>query len=80
MNFGRVLAETLKALRDSDVPAIVVGGVAIAAHGVVRGTQDLDLAVASIDADAAVAALESLGVRDDSQNGRILEPLSTRNR
>ncbi len=61
MNFGRVLSETLKALRESDIPAIVVGGVAIAAHGVVRGTQDLDLAISSVDADAAVAALESLG-------------------
>ncbi len=58
------LRALLEALHDHDVQFIVIGGVAVAAHGFVRGTEDLDL-VPDPDPEnlkrltAALAALES---------------------
>lgn len=56
-----MLPEVASALARRRIRCVVVGGVAIAAHGVSRGTQDLDFAVASADGDSAVETLESLG-------------------
>jgi hypothetical protein len=33
----------LQLLHEKDVSSVVIGGVAVAAHGFVRGTEDLDL-------------------------------------
>lgn len=55
----------VRALNDGDVPFIVVGGLAVAAHGYGRQTRDLDLVI-RLDSDAvhaAFAALASLGYR-----------------
>ena len=37
------LAGLLRALSDADVEFVVIGGIAVAAHSVVRATEDLDL-------------------------------------
>jgi hypothetical protein len=47
--FGRILAD----LNDAGVRYVVVGGIAVIRHGVVRATKDLDVTVA---ADALTAA------------------------
>jgi len=44
MDFGRV-AQFLQALERENVQYVLVGGVALNAHGIVRATQDLDLFV-----------------------------------
>lgn len=61
MYFGRVLTEVREELDRREVRFALAGGVAVAAHGVQRTTLDLDLVVSSAQAEAAVAALESLG-------------------
>lgn len=58
--------EILVALNAHDVRYVVVGGFAVAAHGVVRATADLDLVV-QLDwenAAALAAALTAIGARD----------------
>lgn len=57
------LRSLLAVLNDHDVSFVVIGGVAVGAHGYVRGTEDLDLVP---DPDPAnlerlTAALEELG-------------------
>lgn len=37
------IGATLNALHDADVAFVLIGGVAVAAHGHVRGTDDVDL-------------------------------------
>ncbi|MGH8018595.1 MAG: nucleotidyl transferase AbiEii/AbiGii toxin family protein [Opitutaceae bacterium] len=55
----------MKALNDAGVRYIVVGGVAVIAHGYVRFTQDLDLVVSLDDANVKLAmeTLEKQGFR-----------------
>lgn len=50
--FGRVLAD----LNEAGVRYVVVGGIAVIGHGVVRATQDVDVVVATDDATAAALA------------------------
>lgn len=52
------------ALRDAGVRYAVVGGYAVALHGAVRGTIDIDLALpwSSRDLEAAEAALTGIGL------------------
>ncbi len=59
------LQSIVKALNDARVPFIVVGGLAVVAHGYGRLTQDLDIVVQldSASVRAAFAALDSLGYR-----------------
>jgi len=55
----------VRALNDAGVPFIVVGGLAVAAHGYGRQTQDLDLVI-RLEPDAirdAFQALAALGYR-----------------
>jgi hypothetical protein len=60
-SFGRVLA----ALNHADVRYLVVGGLAVVAHGYVRFTKDLDLALEMGEGNLsrAVQAFEALGYR-----------------
>ncbi len=65
--------QILAALNEHDVRYVVVGGFAVAAHGVVRATADLDLVV-QLDwknAAALAAALTTIEARDldDSRSG-----------
>lgn len=59
------LEAVFRALNTANVQYLVVGGVAVIAHGYVRFTQDLDLVIA-LDPDnahRAMTTLESLGYR-----------------
>ncbi|HZI91559.1 MAG TPA: nucleotidyl transferase AbiEii/AbiGii toxin family protein [Thermoleophilaceae bacterium] len=71
--------EILAALNEHGVQYVVVGGFAIAAHGVVRATADLDLVV-QLDWDnaaALAAALTTIEARDldDSRSAISQESL-----
>lgn len=55
----------LAALSDEGVRYVVIGGLAVAAHGVIRATADLDLVVAADwdNAGALARALTTIGAR-----------------
>ena len=57
------LAGLLRSLRDAEVEFIVIGGIAVAAHSVVRATEDLDV-VPKPDADNLSRLLDLLEQRD----------------
>lgn len=61
------LAEQIKqafaAFRGCKTPPALIGGVALAAHEVVRATRDVDFLVDAVDADRIHAALTGLGYR-----------------
>jgi len=59
------IAAIARALNDADVPFLVVGGLAVVAHGHGRQTQDLDLVIKLVPDSivAAFRALASLGYR-----------------
>ena len=70
------LAGLLRSLVDRDVEFIVVGGIAVAAHAVVRATEDLDL-VPGPDAanlDRLLDVLSSLDARLLLNPERALDP------
>ena len=60
---GRQLEEVAAALNDLGVRYALIGGLALAAHKVVRATQDIDLLVDSGHADEVDNALLKLGYR-----------------
>lgn len=60
---GRQIAEIIVALREAEVRAALIGGLALAPHGVVRATQDVDLLTDAGSADALDRELISLGYR-----------------
>jgi len=53
----------VRALNEADVPFVVVGGLAVVAHGYGRQTQDLDLVI-RLDPDTIRAAFGALGTLD----------------
>lgn len=57
------LKEALERLSGCETPPAVIGGLALAAHGVIRATQDVDLLIDSEDAEFAHRQLEALGYR-----------------
>lgn len=63
------------ALETEGIPYAVCGGMAMAAYGHARATQDVDLLVAASSIDAAVAALSRLGYTESSRlaldSGRV---------
>ena len=58
---ARQLAEVKAALQESRTPFALIGGMALASHGVVRGTRDVDFLVAAEAGDAVDALLKVLG-------------------
>ncbi|HMJ71900.1 MAG TPA: hypothetical protein VK471_00900 [Solirubrobacterales bacterium] len=63
-------------LHEKDVRFVVIGGVAVAAHGYVRGTEDLDL-VPDPDPenlDRLTTALDELGSTLPTVKGRRFDP------
>lgn len=58
----------LRVLAEHEVAFVVVGGFAVASHGVVRATEDLDLVVdrGLPNAERLAAALAGLGARDSA--------------
>lgn len=55
------LTEALAALEVCETPPALIGGLALAAHGVVRATQDVDLLIDTADADVAHRCIQALG-------------------
>ena len=55
------LREVLEALRECNPPPALIGGLALAAHGYVRATRDVDFLIAAEDADRAERALAAIG-------------------
>lgn len=55
------LAQAVEALAECDPPPALIGGLALAAHGVVRATQDVDLLIDADDAELAHERLLMLG-------------------
>ena len=55
--------ETDTALKSANVGYMVVGGVAVNAHGVLRATHDLDVMVRAEDSDTLDGVLKTLGYR-----------------
>jgi predicted nucleotidyltransferase len=60
-DFHQTLDEAIAAMRDADVPFLIIGGIASAVMGRDRGTRDVDLFVRPEDARRALEALESAG-------------------
>jgi hypothetical protein len=70
------LRALLEALHEDDISFIVIGGVAVGAHGFVRGTEDLDL-VPEPDPDnlqRLATALERLEATLPTAGGRPFDP------
>jgi hypothetical protein len=60
---ARQLAELIATMEKIGVPIALIGGLALAPHGVIRATQDIDLLIDSAGADEAEAELLRLGYR-----------------
>jgi hypothetical protein len=70
------LRSLLEGLQDRDVRFVVIGGVAVGAHGFIRGTEDLDL-VPDPDPDnlkRLAAALQDLESTLPTVGGRQFDP------
>ena len=65
--FLAVLEEAQDALRERDVPFVLIGGIPSAVYGRPRGTDDLDLFVRPEDKDAALDALAERGYDTDKK-------------
>lgn len=59
----RQLTEAVAALAEQGLSHALIGGLALAAHRVIRATQDVDLLIEGADAERADAALNDLGYR-----------------
>jgi len=59
MNFKQSVIDVVAALNAADIRYLVVGGLAVASHGYLRTTKDIDLVVA-LDPQNVVAAFASL--------------------
>ncbi|MGE5280906.1 MAG: hypothetical protein ACM3N0_01040 [Chloroflexota bacterium] len=57
------LRSLIEALHEADVEFVVIGGVAVGAHGFIRGTEDLDI-VPSPDPDNLKRLSDALGLLD----------------
>lgn len=60
---GRQITEVIAVLKEARVPAALIGGLALAPHGVVRATQDVDLLTDASSADTINHQLTNLGYR-----------------
>ncbi|MGZ4135939.1 MAG: nucleotidyltransferase [Actinomycetota bacterium] len=60
-DFHQTLDEAISAMRDAEVPFLIIGGIASAVMGRDRGTRDVDLFVRPEDARRALEALECAG-------------------
>jgi hypothetical protein len=71
----------VSALNDAGVDYVIVGGLAVAAHGVVRATRDLDVVPSGddLDMDRLATCLESLGGRHPIE-GKLTGPARARSR
>lgn len=72
---GFDLRALLEALNEGDVRFVVIGGVAVGAHGYIRATEDLDLVPEADPANLELLTkvLESLGATLPTAGGRRFE-------
>jgi hypothetical protein len=63
MDLRRALATLTAKLRERSIDHALIGGLAMAAHGVVRETQDLDLLVDGASTEAVHEVMAELGYR-----------------
>lgn len=70
------LRALLEALHDDDIRFIVIGGVAVGAHGFVRATEDLDLVPEPdpVNLQRLATALERLETTLPMAGGRAFDP------
>lgn len=70
------LRSLLAALAEQEVDFVVIGGVAVAAHGYVRATADLDVVPdpSSANADRLARALDSMDAKLPQAEGRSFIP------
>jgi hypothetical protein len=66
---GRQITEVISVLEKARVPAALSGGLALAPHGVVRATQDVDLLTEASSADVLDRELTNLGYRCVHRSG-----------
>ncbi len=68
--------ELLRVLREHDVDFLVIGGVAVAAHGYLRATKDVDIIPrpSRENLDRLAAALETLDATQDLGDFRAERP------
>lgn len=71
------LRALLQALNECDVRFVAIGGIAVAAHGYVRATEDLDLVPdpSRENIERLVEALISLEATLPTQRGRTFDPV-----
>jgi predicted nucleotidyltransferase len=60
-DFHQTLDEAIAAMRDADIPFLIIGGIASAVMGRDRGTRDIDLFVRPEDARRTLEALDGAG-------------------
>jgi len=60
---GRQIAEIISSLSRENIPFALIGGLALAAHNVVRATQDVDVLIGATDAERLDGVLVALGYR-----------------
>ncbi len=65
--------ELMRALAEHDVEFLVIGGVAVAAHGYVRGTKDVDI-IPSPSRENLERLLDALDALDAAQDAGDLRP------
>lgn len=61
MNLFEEFHNVIRALDDNGVPYAVVGGLALAIHGVARATEDIDLLLREADLERALTAVAEIG-------------------
>ena len=66
--FARTLADAVSAIEEAAIDYVLIGGVGSAALGRPRWTSDIDIMVAPLDADPALAALGRAGFKTDRTN------------
>ena len=63
-----VLADTVGALDDADIPYLLIGGLAASVHGRPRASDDIDLFVKHEDAQRALEAFRGAGFETEETN------------
>jgi Aminoglycoside-2''-adenylyltransferase len=76
MDITQEFEHVLAAIRDADVAYALCGGFALAAYGIVRATEDIDLLVQAQDLTRLIVLLASLGYLKEKtplefQKGRV---------
>jgi hypothetical protein len=74
-----IFAHVFRALKEADVPFLVIGGHAVVLHGHLRNTFDLDLLIGDSRFDAGRASLVGLGYRTYFETDAFLQLIAPEN-